>query len=118
MPSLNGTNGSDSIWGQFHFFPNTSLSVGAQLEMEARRFMMPASYTASFTTIGTYHYVSDQPPDAAAIEPHIVLMPSSYDLNYKEDSCEEGWFTMLILSGCAVLLVTVSASVGLVFGLF
>jgi hypothetical protein len=37
------------IWGQFHFFPNGSISVGAHLEMEARRYVLVLIAGKSFT---------------------------------------------------------------------
>jgi hypothetical protein len=67
---------------------------------------------ASFTTIGTNPAPFDLfPPEQAPI----VLQPSSYDLS-KDDPDAERCFTIILLCGSVVLVATVGASIGLVFG--
>lgn len=98
------------IWGQFHFIPNGSISIGTN-------YLVQTPYNTSYTTLGTvsalYNSGALDPPQAP-----VVLMPSSYDLSPKENDNDDRCFTLILISGSLVLLATVSASVGFILGIF
>ena len=98
------------IWGQFHFIPNGSISIGTN-------YLVQTPYNTSYTTLGTvsalYNSGALDPPQAP-----VVLMPSSYDLSPKENDNDDRCFTLILISGSLILLATVSASVGFILGIF
>ena len=97
------------IWGQFHFIPNGSISIGTN-------YLVQTPYNTSYTTLGTVSALYSgalDPPQAP-----VVLMPSSYDLSPKENEGDERCFTLILISGSLVLLATVSASLGFSLGIF
>ena len=87
------------IWGQFHFIPNGSISIGTN-------YLVQTPYNTSYTTLGTvsalYNSGALDPPQAP-----VVLMPSSYDLSPKENDNDDRCFTLILISGSLVLLATV-----------
>ena len=73
------------------------------------------SFTGTFGTNATYCSGTTS-FDQLHLQPPIVLMPSSYDLNKAGDPEEEGCFNIILVCGSIVLIGTVSAAVGLLFG--
>ncbi len=120
MPALKAKNADDKIlWGQFHFFPNGSISVAAHLDKESQQYILKNTYNYSLASSMAGGLPASTAASSILTADHtspLVLMPSSYDLNVKEDEVEERCFTCIIVVGSIVLLVTASASIGLIFG--
>ena len=110
LPTLNDKEPvSQPIWGQFHFFPNGSVSVGTN-------YLIQNPYNTSYTTLGTTTALYSGTFEAP--QSQLVLLPSSYELAKEEADGGERCFTIIILSGSLILLATVSASLGFILGLF
>jgi len=116
---------SKPVWGQFHFFPDGSISeMNSKLVKQSNPYVS-TSFTT--TTIGTNAEVASSfysAPQCSSnnVVQHpkqlpIVLMPSSYDLAAKNHPDEEGCVNIILVCGSLVLLGTISAIVALIFGL-
>ena len=119
MPSLNDRQ-NQPIWGQFHFFPN----VSSQFEIEQHWQQNPSNLTLNAATASFTSNTALYKPDrlrldgTATSQPPIVLLPSSYDLAKEagDGHGEEGCFNIILVGGCLLLLITISAAVALISG--